>query len=118
MTFCFALSIYNIYIKIWVFCMLLLITMLFFCVILINYLFHSLFTVELCIHKSVTEIQQNYSGNGIYTYLFKKNEYENRIDDSINWNWTPFIKQELYNTMDSLKNALVILKQSTDVIIK
>lgn len=87
--------------------------MLVFCIVSINYLFYSSSAIELFIHKSVTEIRENYSGYGRYTYLFKNDEYENLIDDSINWNGTPFIKQELYNTIDSLKNTLVTVKQSS-----
>ncbi len=43
-------------------------------------------------------------------YLFKNDEDENLIYNSINWIGTYFIKKELYN---SLKDALVLVKQST-----
>ncbi|CAF0815225.1 unnamed protein product [Adineta steineri] len=81
-------------------------------IIFINYFPNSLSAVELHIHKSVTEIRENYKGHGnIYNHLFSNSEYENIIDGSISWNGTSFIKQELYNTDDTLKDAFVIVKQ-------
>jgi hypothetical protein len=62
--------------------------MLWLYIILINCSFHSLVTVE----------------------LYK---YENLIDSSISWDGTPFVKQELYNTIDTLKDVVVTVKQST-----
>ncbi|UJR28726.1 hypothetical protein I4U23_009955 [Adineta vaga] len=51
--------------------------------------------------------------NGIYTHLFSNNEYANIIDESIHWNGTRYLKQELFHTNDTLKDTLVIVKQQT-----
>ncbi|CAF0789379.1 unnamed protein product [Rotaria sordida] len=62
---------------------------------------------------SVSEIRQIQSGVGTYKYYFNNDEYANIIDGSISWDGTPFIKQELYNTIDTLKDALVTVRSST-----
>ena len=76
------------------------------------FLSHPLFAVDLYIYKSVTEIRKIQSGFSQYQQFFGNNEYENIIESSINWNGTPFTKQELYNKIDTLKNALVTIRHS------
>ena len=87
--------------------------MLFTSIVLLCLLSHRSFAVDLNIYKSVTEIRQILSGGGGYNYGFKAGEYENIVDGSINWDGTPLIKQEIYNTIDTLKGASVTVKQST-----
>jgi hypothetical protein len=82
-------------------------------IILIFFFSHPIFAVDLNIHKSATEVRQVQNGIGTYQYLFKNGEYDNIIDGSISWDGTPFIKQELYNTIDTLKDAKVTVRQST-----
>lgn len=86
--------------------------MLFFCFTLI-YLSQSLFAVELSIYKSFTEVRQEQNGIGDYKYEFSNNEYGNIIDGSISWEGTPFVRQEVYNTIESLQDAKVIVRQSS-----
>lgn len=74
---------------------------------------HSTWAVDLNIYKTVTEIRQVQEGTGSYNYIFKNGEYENIIDGSITWDGTPLIKQEIFNTIESLKGALVTVRQAT-----
>ncbi|CAF3570483.1 unnamed protein product [Rotaria sp. Silwood1] len=87
--------------------------MLFSSIVFIFFISDPLRAVDLNIHNSVTEIRQIQSGVGTYQSYFKNDEYANIIDGSISWDGTPFIKQELYNTIDGLKDALVIVRPST-----
>ncbi|CAF4194892.1 unnamed protein product [Rotaria sp. Silwood2] len=87
--------------------------MLFSSIVFIVLISDPLFAVDLNIHKSVTEIRQIQSGVGVYQCYFKNDEYTNIIDGSISWDGTAFIKQELYNTVDALQDALVIVRPST-----
>jgi len=86
--------------------------MLVFCFVLICFS-QSLFAVELSIYKSFTEVREPHSGIGDFTYKFTNKEYENIIDGSINWDGTPFVRQEVYNTIESLQDAKVIVRQSS-----
>jgi hypothetical protein len=86
--------------------------MLFFCFALLC-LSRSLFAVELSIYKSFTEVRQLHKGIGEYTYQFANAEYGNIIDGSISWDGTPFVRQEVYNTITSLQDAKVIVRRST-----
>jgi hypothetical protein len=86
--------------------------MLFFCFALIC-LTESLFGVELSIYKSFSEVRQFHNGVGEYTYQFTNDDYGNIIDGSINWDGTPFARQEVYNTIQSLQDAKVVVRQST-----
>lgn len=79
----------------------------------IIFLTYSTYALDLNIYKTVTEIRQNQQGTGNYNYLFKNGEYENIIDGSITWDGTPLIKQEIFNTIESLKGALVTVRQAT-----
>ena len=72
-----------------------------------------LLAVDLNIYRSVTEIRQAQNGVSTYQYLFKNGEYGNIIDGSITWDGTPFRRQEIFNTVDSLKDASVIVKQAS-----
>jgi hypothetical protein len=74
---------------------------------------HVLSAIDLNIYKSVTEIRQIQNGVGNYQYLFQNGEYSNIIDGSITWDGTPFTRQELYNTIDTLKDAKVVVRQSS-----
>ncbi|CAF2403762.1 unnamed protein product [Rotaria sp. Silwood2] len=87
--------------------------MLFYSVVFICFISHPLFAVDLNIYNSVTEIRQNQSGIGAYQYYFKNDEYANIIDGSISWDGTPFVKQELFNTIDTLKDASVTVRLPT-----
>ncbi|CAF2766790.1 unnamed protein product [Rotaria sp. Silwood2] len=42
-----------------------------------------------------------------------KFEYESIIDGSISWEGTPFVRQETYNTIESLQDAIVTVQRST-----
>lgn len=70
-------------------------------------------SLDLNIYRSVTEIRQCQSGSGSYQYVFLNGEYGNVVDGTVSWEGTPFIRQEIYNTIDSLKGALVNVRQST-----
>ncbi|CAF1494809.1 unnamed protein product [Rotaria sp. Silwood1] len=76
-------------------------------------LIQSLFAVELSIYKSFTEIRQVCNGIGQYTSRFKNADYGNVVDGSISWEGTPLVRQEVYNTMQSLQDALVTVRRST-----
>lgn len=82
-------------------------------IVFIGILCYSTFAIDLNIYKSVTEIRQNQDGTGSFNYAFKNGEYESIIDGSINWDGTPVVKQEIFNTIDSLKGASVVVRQST-----
>jgi hypothetical protein len=86
--------------------------MLFFCFTLFS-LAHSLLAVELSIYKSFTEVRQAHSGVGEYMYPFANNEYGNIIDGSISWDGTPFTRQEVFNTIQSLQDAKVIVRRTS-----
>lgn len=73
----------------------------------------ALAAVDLNIYRSVTEVRQVQSGVGAYQFLFQNGEYSNIIDGSISWDGTPFVRQEIYNTVDTLKGASVTVRQST-----
>lgn len=73
----------------------------------------SLLAVELSVYKSFTEVRQLYNGVGEYAYEFSKGEYENIVDGSINWDGTPFVRQEIYNSIESLQDAKVLVKRSS-----
>lgn len=82
-------------------------------IIVLVCLFHPFSAVDLNIYKSVTEIRQAQNGVGTYQYVFQNGEFNNIIDGTISWDGTAFTRQEIYNTMDSLKGALVNVRQST-----
>ena len=82
-------------------------------ILFIGILSYSAFAIDLNIYKSVTEVRQNEEGTGNLNYVFKNGEYENIIDGSISWDGTPAIRQEIFNTIDSLKDASVIVRQAT-----
>lgn len=69
--------------------------------------------VELNIYRSVTELRLKQNGTGCLTYKFPNGEYFNIIDGSINWEGTPFVRQEVFNTVESLKGATVRVRQPT-----
>jgi hypothetical protein len=87
--------------------------MLFLSIIYVFFLIHPLAAVDLNIYKTVTEIRQIHNGSGTYEHLFNNGEYANIIDGSISWDGTPFIKEEIYSTIDTLKGALVTVRIST-----
>lgn len=70
-------------------------------------------SVELNIYRSITELRQELNGNGSLRYDFDSNEYSNIVDDSIHWTGTEFTRQEVYNTVESLKGASVRLRRTT-----
>ena len=76
------------------------------------FLSHPLFATDLHIYRSITEIRRIQTGFGRYQQFFGNDEYENIIESSINWDGTPFTKQELFNKIDTLKDALVTVRQS------
>jgi hypothetical protein len=86
--------------------------MLFFSLVLAC-LYQHLFAVDLFIYNSFTEVRQWQHGQGVLTYSFKNDEYNNIIDGSISWDGTQFVRQELSSTVDSLKGAKVIVDQSS-----
>ncbi|CAF1473031.1 unnamed protein product [Rotaria sp. Silwood1] len=86
--------------------------MLLFCFFLIC-LSQSLFAVELSIYKSFTEVRQVQNGIGDIKYDFTNADYGNVIDESISWEGTPLVRQEVYNTIQSLKDAEVTVRRST-----
>jgi len=86
--------------------------MFFLCFALLS-LLQSLLAVELSIYNSFTRVRQSHKGSGDYIYGFSNGEYENLIDGSINWEGTPFVRQEVYNTIESLENAKVTIRRST-----
>ncbi|CAF4630630.1 unnamed protein product, partial [Rotaria sp. Silwood2] len=86
--------------------------MLLFCFALIC-LSRSLLAVELSIYKSFTQVRQLHNGLGVYTHEFIKSEYENIINGSISWDGTSFVRQETYNTIESLQDAKVTVQRST-----
>ncbi|CAF4277589.1 unnamed protein product, partial [Rotaria sordida] len=65
----------------------------------------SLLAVDLSIYKSFTEVRLAHSGIGDYAYEFANAEYDSIIDGSISWEGTPFARQEVYNTIESLQDA-------------
>jgi len=69
--------------------------------------------VELSIYNGFTEVRQLHNGNDGYVYPFTNDEYGNIIDGSISWDGTPFLRQEVYNTIESLKDAKVTVRRST-----
>jgi hypothetical protein len=73
----------------------------------------SLFAVELSIYKSFTEVRQAHNGIGNVKYQFTNAYYENLIDGSISWEGTPLVRQEVYNTIESLKDAKVTVRRSS-----
>ncbi|CAF1023503.1 unnamed protein product [Rotaria sordida] len=73
----------------------------------------SLFAVEFFIYRGFTEVRQVANGVGEYKYQFTDADYGNVIDGSISWDGTPFVRQEIYNTAESLKDAQVIVRRST-----
>lgn len=82
-------------------------------VFIIIFLINSVLTIDLNIYKTLTEIRQIQTGLGKYEHLFLNDEYENLIENSINWHGTPFIKQEITKSIEILKNTIVKVKQST-----
>ncbi|CAF0833306.1 unnamed protein product [Rotaria sordida] len=86
--------------------------MLLFCFSLL-YLSQSLFAVELSIYKSFTEIRQVSNGIGQYTSRFTNADYQNIVEGSISWEGTPLVRQEVYNTIQSLQDATVTVQRST-----
>lgn len=70
-------------------------------------------TLELNIYKNVAEIRENYSGRNPLEYNLSKDQYENLVKDSISWTGTPYHQQELFNSIDSLKDTFVTVKQFT-----
>jgi len=70
-------------------------------------------TLDLNLYRSVAEIRQNQSGTGSFQNIFSNGEFSNVIDGTISWTGTPFVRQEIFNTIDSLKGALVNVRQST-----
>ncbi|CAF4084962.1 unnamed protein product [Rotaria sp. Silwood2] len=73
----------------------------------------SLFAVELSIYNSFTEVRQVHNGIGNIKYQFTNADYGNVIDGSISWEGTPVVRQEVYNTIQSLKDAIVTVRRST-----
>ncbi|CAF3875042.1 unnamed protein product [Rotaria magnacalcarata] len=65
-------------------------------------------------YYTYAKVRQSQSGIGMNQYYFKRDEYANIIDGSISWDGTPFVKQEVLNTIDTLKNATVIVRPSYD----
>ncbi|CAF2789857.1 unnamed protein product [Rotaria sp. Silwood2] len=73
----------------------------------------SLFAVELFIYKGFTEVRQVCNGVGEYTYQFTNADYGNVIEGSFSWEGTPLVRQEIYNTIQSLQNAKVTVRRFT-----
>lgn len=81
--------------------------------ILLIVLIDGFIALELNIYRNIAEIRENHSGRNSLNYLLKNDQYENIVKDSFSWDGTPFRKQELFNSIDSLKDILVTVKQST-----
>jgi len=88
------------------------INMLFTCFALVC-LIQSLLAVELSIYKSFTQVRQTHSGVGNYGYDFTTADFGNVIDGSISWDGTPFARQEVYSTLESLQDATVTVRRSS-----
>jgi len=73
----------------------------------------SLLAVELSVYQSFTEVRQLHNGVGEYKYDFEDTEFQNIIDGSISWDGTPFARQEVYSTAQSLQDANVLVRRST-----
>lgn len=86
--------------------------MLFSSIIFIVLLTHPLFAVDLNIYKTVTEVREFQDGVGSFNYVFGNGQFENIVQGSISWDGTPFVKQEIYNTVDALKGATVTVRRS------
>jgi len=86
--------------------------MLFFYCALLS-LIQPFLAVELSIYNGFTEVRQLHNGNNEYTYPFTNDEYGNIIDGSISFDGTPFLRQEVYSTSESLKGAKVTVRRST-----
>lgn len=86
--------------------------MLFSSILFIVFFTHSLFAVDLNIYKSVTEVRQLQVGVGTYNYVFNNGQYSSIVQGSISWDGTPFVNQEIYNTVDTLKGASVLVRRS------
>ncbi|CAF1278015.1 unnamed protein product [Rotaria sordida] len=87
--------------------------MLFLSIAFICFISHPLFAVEFSIYNSATEIRQTRSGVGTCQHYFKNDEYANIIEGTISWDGTSLLKQELFNTIDTLQDALVTVRPST-----
>jgi len=87
--------------------------MLFSTIILIFFLSHPLFADVLNIYKNAAEVQLSQNGVGTYDHVFKSDEYTNIVDGSITWSGTPFIKQDIYTGINTLKGASVTVRQSS-----
>lgn len=81
--------------------------------ILLISLIQSLFAVELSIYKTFTEVRETQNGIGSIKYQFTNADYGNLIDGSINWQGTPFVRQEIYNTIQSLQDAQVTVRRTS-----
>lgn len=75
----------------------------------------ALANVALNIFRSVTEVRQGKSGIGSYQYEFENGEYGNIVDDTISREGTPFIRQEIYSTCETLKGAIVNVSKAIKV---
>lgn len=88
--------------------------MLFSSIIFVFFASYSVCAVQLNIYNSVTEVRQQQSGVGSYDYSFTNSEYGNVIDGTVSWDGTPFVKQEIYKIIDTLKDASVIVRSTCD----
>lgn len=69
--------------------------------------------VDLSIYRSVTELRQKVHGIGSFEYVFSNGVFANIIDGSVSWDGTPLLRQEIYNTIESLKGAHVNVRLAT-----
>ncbi|CAF1510281.1 unnamed protein product, partial [Rotaria sordida] len=76
-------------------------------------LYQSLFAIDLCIYRAFTEVRESVNGVGPYKYQFTNADYGNVIVGSISWDGTPFTRLEIYNTIQSLQDAKVIVRRTT-----